>query len=174
MAISNRAWLCTGSSMSAAMKSSRCRSISARRSNSNRSASWPSIWGPPRPRCSIAATMFLHDFALPVLQADAVYQTNCFLGSALGRYLIAQELVRLAREEGCDTVGPQRRQQGQRSGPHGNGHRRPGSQAEGAGPGARMEPEEPRRQADLRPQARLPVEEPEDRAGQASIAIFGA
>ena len=40
--------------------------------------------------------MFLRDFALPVLQADAVYQTNCFLGSALARYVIAQELVRLA------------------------------------------------------------------------------
>jgi argininosuccinate synthase len=48
--------------------------------------------------------MFLRDFALPVLQANAVYQTNCFLGSALGRYLIAQELVRLAREEGCEMV----------------------------------------------------------------------
>lgn len=48
--------------------------------------------------------MFLRDFALPVLQANAVYQTNCFLGAALARYVIAQELVRLAREEGCDTV----------------------------------------------------------------------
>ena len=48
--------------------------------------------------------MFLRDFALPVLQADAIYQANCFLGSALARYVIAQELVRLAREEGCDTV----------------------------------------------------------------------
>ena len=48
--------------------------------------------------------MFLREFALPVLQANAVYQTNCFLGSALARYVIAQELVRLAREEGCDTV----------------------------------------------------------------------
>ncbi len=48
--------------------------------------------------------MFLRDFALPVLQADAIYQSNCFLGSALARYVIAQELVRLAREEGCDTV----------------------------------------------------------------------
>jgi argininosuccinate synthase len=48
--------------------------------------------------------MFLRDFALPVLQADAVYQTSCFLGSALARYLIAQELVRAAREEGCDLV----------------------------------------------------------------------
>src|SRR5436190_14028422 len=48
--------------------------------------------------------MFLRDFALPVLQANAVYQSNCFLGSALARYVIAQELVRLAREEGCDVV----------------------------------------------------------------------
>jgi argininosuccinate synthase len=48
--------------------------------------------------------IFLRDFALPLLRADAVYQTSCFLGSALARYLIAQELVRVAHEEGCDTV----------------------------------------------------------------------
>ncbi len=47
---------------------------------------------------------FLADFALPVLQAGAVYQEGCFLGSALARYVVAQELVRLAHEEGCDTV----------------------------------------------------------------------
>jgi argininosuccinate synthase len=47
---------------------------------------------------------FLRDFALPVLQADAVYQTNCFLGSALARFLIARELVRIAHEEGCTSV----------------------------------------------------------------------
>jgi argininosuccinate synthase len=47
---------------------------------------------------------FLQDFALPVLQADAVYESGCFLGSALGRYLIAHELVRLAHEEGCPSV----------------------------------------------------------------------
>jgi argininosuccinate synthase len=48
--------------------------------------------------------VFLRDFALPVLQAGAVYQSSCFLGSALARYVIAQELVRVAHEEGCDTV----------------------------------------------------------------------
>lgn len=48
--------------------------------------------------------MFLQDFALPVLQAGAVYQTSCYLGSALARYLIAQELVRVAHEEGVETV----------------------------------------------------------------------
>jgi len=47
---------------------------------------------------------FLRDFALPLLQADAVYQSNCFLGSALARYLIARELVRVARDEGCTSV----------------------------------------------------------------------
>ena len=47
---------------------------------------------------------FLCDFALPVLQAGAVYQSSCFLGSALARYLIAQELVHLAHEERCRTV----------------------------------------------------------------------
>jgi argininosuccinate synthase len=48
--------------------------------------------------------IFLRDFALPVLQAHAVYETSCFLGAALGRYVVAQELVRVAHEEGCDTV----------------------------------------------------------------------
>jgi argininosuccinate synthase len=48
--------------------------------------------------------VFVREFALPVLQAGAVYQSSCFLGSALGRYLIAQELVRLAHEEGCTSV----------------------------------------------------------------------
>ena len=47
---------------------------------------------------------FLYEFALPVLQADAVYQASCFLGSAMARYVIAQELVRAAADEGCDTV----------------------------------------------------------------------
>lgn len=48
--------------------------------------------------------VFLRDFALPVLQAGAVYQSGCFLGSALGRYVVAQDLVRLAHEEGCTVV----------------------------------------------------------------------
>src|SRR5437588_10123465 len=47
---------------------------------------------------------FLRDFAVPVLQANAVYQESCFLGSALARYVIAQELVRVAHEEGCNIV----------------------------------------------------------------------
>jgi argininosuccinate synthase len=47
---------------------------------------------------------FLRDFCLPTLQADAVYQLSYFLGSALGRYAIARELVRLTHEEGCSKV----------------------------------------------------------------------
>jgi argininosuccinate synthase len=47
---------------------------------------------------------FLSGFALPVLQAGAVYQGGCFLGSALARYVIARELVRVAHEEGCTRV----------------------------------------------------------------------
>jgi argininosuccinate synthase len=47
---------------------------------------------------------FLRDFALPVLQANAIYQASCFLGAALARYVVAHELVRAAREEGCDIV----------------------------------------------------------------------
>ena len=49
-------------------------------------------------------TTFLQDFALPVLQAGAVYQAGCSLGSALARYVVAQELVRVAHEQGCTTV----------------------------------------------------------------------
>jgi argininosuccinate synthase len=48
--------------------------------------------------------VFLRDFAWPVLQAGAIYQASCFLGAALGRYVIAQELVRVAHEEGCTIV----------------------------------------------------------------------
>jgi argininosuccinate synthase len=48
--------------------------------------------------------VFLSDFCFPALQAGAVYQQSCFLGSALARFLIAQELVRVARDEGCETV----------------------------------------------------------------------
>jgi argininosuccinate synthase len=47
---------------------------------------------------------FLRDFALPVLQAGAVYQGGCFLGSALARYVIARELVHVAHQEACTQV----------------------------------------------------------------------
>jgi argininosuccinate synthase len=47
---------------------------------------------------------FIRDYAVPVLQANAIYQSGCFLGTALGRYLVAKELVRVAHDEGCDSV----------------------------------------------------------------------
>jgi len=47
---------------------------------------------------------FLRDFALPLLQAGAVYQGGCFLGSALARYLVARELVHVAHEQGCNSI----------------------------------------------------------------------
>jgi argininosuccinate synthase len=47
---------------------------------------------------------FLREFCLPTLQADAVYQSSYFLGTALARYAIAAELVRQAHEEGCRVV----------------------------------------------------------------------
>lgn len=47
---------------------------------------------------------FLQEFCLPTLQADAVYQGAYFLGTALGRYAIAKEMVRLADEDGCRIV----------------------------------------------------------------------
>jgi argininosuccinate synthase len=47
---------------------------------------------------------FLRDFAIPVLQADAVYQDGCFLGAALGRFVVARELIRAAHEHGCRCV----------------------------------------------------------------------
>ena len=67
--------------------------------------------------------VFLRDFALPVLQADAVYQSSCYLGSALARYLIAQELVRIAHDEGCDTVAHAASSKGNDQVRHGDRHR---------------------------------------------------
>ena len=95
--------------------------------------------------------MFLRDFALPVLQADAVYQSSCFLGSALARYLIAQELVSWparkaatpwptgAASKGNDQVRMETAIAAQ------------DPKLDVAGPGPRMEPEEPAGQAQLRP-----------------------
>jgi argininosuccinate synthase len=47
---------------------------------------------------------FLRDFALPTLQAGAVYQGGCFLGSALSRYVVAREMVHLAQAQASQTV----------------------------------------------------------------------
>ena len=47
---------------------------------------------------------FVHDFIFPALRANATYQSGYPLHTALGRPLIAKELVRVAREEKCDSV----------------------------------------------------------------------
>jgi len=47
---------------------------------------------------------FLEEFAFPSLRAGALYQDGYPLATALGRPLIARELVRLAQEKGCGYV----------------------------------------------------------------------
>jgi argininosuccinate synthase len=44
------------------------------------------------------------DFIWPVLRAGAVYSRKYLLGTAMARPLIAREIVRIARLEGCDAV----------------------------------------------------------------------
>ncbi len=48
--------------------------------------------------------VFARDYVLPALQAGAVYERKYFLATALGRPLIAQRMVELARREGADAV----------------------------------------------------------------------
>ena len=47
---------------------------------------------------------FVQDYVLPALKAGARYESGYFLAAALGRPLIAYELVRLASEFGCDLI----------------------------------------------------------------------
>ena len=47
---------------------------------------------------------FVRDFVFPALQAGAIYEGQYPLATALGRPLIAQMLVEVARQEGADTV----------------------------------------------------------------------
>lgn len=117
---------------------------------------------------------FLHDFAFPVLQAGAVYQTGCFLGSALGRYVIAQELVRVAREEGCTTVAHSAASKG-------NDQVRMEAAIVAQDP--RLEVLTPVRQWNLRTledklnyarKRRLPIEEPSGRAVTVDRNLWGA
>ncbi len=48
--------------------------------------------------------VFVNDFILPALKANAVYQHKYLLATALGRPLIAKTLVEIARQEGADAV----------------------------------------------------------------------
>lgn len=47
---------------------------------------------------------FVTDYVFPTLRADAVYEGAYHLFSALSRPLIVQELIEIAREEGCDHI----------------------------------------------------------------------
>jgi len=47
---------------------------------------------------------FVKDYVFPALRANAVYENGYPLNTALGRPLIASELVRVARERGCRAV----------------------------------------------------------------------
>ena len=47
---------------------------------------------------------FARDFIFPSLRAEAVYEQGYYLFSALSRPLIMQELVEIARLEGCDAI----------------------------------------------------------------------
>jgi len=47
---------------------------------------------------------FVEDYVIPALKAAAVYEEGYPLATALGRPLIAAELVKIARDEGCEFV----------------------------------------------------------------------
>ena len=47
---------------------------------------------------------FVRDYVFPALQANAAYENGYLLNTALGRPLIARELVRIAAENGCEYV----------------------------------------------------------------------
>jgi argininosuccinate synthase len=47
---------------------------------------------------------FAKEFILPLIKADATYESRYFLSSALSRPLIAEELVRVADEENCSVI----------------------------------------------------------------------
>jgi len=47
---------------------------------------------------------YVNDYVFPALQANAVYENGYLLNTAIGRPLIAKELVRIARENNCTSV----------------------------------------------------------------------
>jgi len=51
-----------------------------------------------------AKERFLTEFVWPSLKADALYNDKYLLATAIGRPLIAEEMVRIAAETGCDAV----------------------------------------------------------------------
>lgn len=115
----------------------------------------------------------LREFALPALQAGAVFHGGAFLGSALARYVVARELVRVAREEGCGTVA-------HAAAGKGNDQVRMETALAAQAPGLRVLA--PVREWTLRTEAdklnyarrrRLPVEEPSGRALKIDRNLWG-
>jgi argininosuccinate synthase len=47
---------------------------------------------------------FAQDFLFPMLRANAFYENNYLLGTAIARPLIAKEQIRIAAKEGADGV----------------------------------------------------------------------
>ena len=47
---------------------------------------------------------FVRDFVFPMLRANAYYENNYLLGTAIARPLIAKEQIRIAALEGADGV----------------------------------------------------------------------
>ena len=47
---------------------------------------------------------FARDFIFPMIQANAIYEGQYFLGTSIARPLIAQRMVEIARAEGADAV----------------------------------------------------------------------
>ena len=47
---------------------------------------------------------FARDFIFPILQADAVYENQYFLGTSIARPLIAKRMVEIARKERADAI----------------------------------------------------------------------
>src|ERR1051325_9544271 len=47
---------------------------------------------------------FARDFIFPIIQANAIYEGQYFLGTSIARPLIAKRMVQIAKTEGADAV----------------------------------------------------------------------
>ena len=86
-----------------------------------------------------ARNLFVDYFVFPSLMAGALYEGKYPLATALGRPLIAQLMVRVAREHGAGGRRPRLHRQGERPGPLRRHLPDPRPRAEDHRPGARVE-----------------------------------